>query len=316
MADKIFNDRQLKLIKTKLQNFIVKPFGIPDTIWQEIAPVKSVNKRTGVYYVFKDTGVFELADRIAPGEWARYSTEDWSSSSYTVSDYGKGFFATKDELKEADSELNLLQSRIRRAIGNLQLRKEYEFMKLLNSSTSYGNTYTVSKAWVASATGLPNESASIIQDLVSAKDEFAEATNYTIMPNTLILPEKVANLMSSHPELYDVNKFTRSDLFTEVGLPKRIAGLRVVTVKSIYIPTTERRKSNPSKLSMMNQNMAVICYVNKVPDDTWICCFQRHPRRMLVNENNAKVFSGDVEETYCFKVIQPKYALKIVGIYA
>jgi len=316
MADKVFNDRQLKLIQTKLNNFIVKPFGMPETAWQKIVPVKKVNKRNGVFYVMKDTGLFELADRIAPAEWARYNTEDWSSSSYEVADFGRGFFATKDELKEADSELNLLQNRIRMAMVNLELRKEYEFFKLVNNSASYGLSVSEANPWVASATGEPNNTVNIIQRLNLLKDQFAEQTNYTIYPNTLIVTEKFANLLSSHDQIYDINKYTKSDIYESIGIPKRLAGLRIITVASKYISTVQRRKSSPSKTNMLNDNMAIMAYVNKTPDNTWIVCFQRHPKRMLVNENNAKVFSGDVEETYGFKVIQPKYAMKITGIYA
>ncbi len=316
MADKIFNDRQLKLVQTKLNNFIVKPFGMPKTVWQDIVPVKKVNKRNGVFYVMKDTGMFELADRIAPAEWAKYNTEDWSSSSYEVADYGRGFFATKDELKEADSELNLLQNRIRLAMTNLELRKEYEFFKLLADNNSFGNVVAESSAWVSSATGLPDNTINIIQRLNLLKDQFASETNYTIYPNTLIMTEKFANLLSSHDQLYDINKYTKSDLYTNIGIPSKIAGLRVLTVASKYISTVQRRKSNPSKTPMLSDDTIIMAYVNKVPDNTWIVCFQRHPKRMLINENNAKVFSGDVEETYGFKVIQPKYALKITGVYA
>lgn len=316
MADKIFNDRQLKLIQTKLDNFIVKPFGVPETAWQKLAPVKNVKSRSGVFYVMKDTGLFELADRISPAEWAKYNTENWSSSSYEVADYGRGFFATKDELQEADSELNLLQNRMRLALTNLELRKEYEFFKLVNNSSSYGVVATATSAWVNSATGEPDNTVNIIVELNKYKDQFAEQTNYTVMPNTIIMTKKFANLLAGHDKLYDVKKYTEKEIYRETGIPKVIAGLNVVTVSSKYISTVQRRKSSPAKTSMLDNNKIILAYINKVPDNTWIVCFQRHPRRTLINENNAKVFSGDVEETYGFKVIQPKYAMLVTGVYA
>ena len=314
--DKIFNDRQLKLIQTKLNGFIVKPFGVPETSWQKLAAVKSVNKRNGVFYVMKDTGLFEMADRIAPAEWAKYNTEDWSSSSYEVADFARGFFATKDELTEADSELNLLQNRIRLALVNLDIRKEYEFFKLLKNSSSFGASVTESAAWVASATGEPVNTVNIIQRLNILKDQFAQETNYTVYPNTLIMTEKFANLLSGHDQIYDIRKYTETQIFNKVGMPSKLAGLNIVTVKSKYISAVQRRKSSPTFETMLNDNEMVMAYINKTPDNCWIVCFQRHPRRTLIKDNNAKYISGDVEETYGFKVIQPKYAMKISGIYA
>ena len=316
VGDKVFNDRQLKLITPKLKNFIVKPFGMPETAWKKIAPVKSVKSRQGVFYVMKDTGLFELADRISPSEWARDNKGDWTSSSYVLEDFGRGFFVTKDELLDADSELNLLQSRINLAMVNLELRKEYEFFKLVNQSSSYGLTVSESNPWVNSATGEPNNTVNIVQRLNLLKDKFAEQTNYTIYPNTLIVTEKFANLLAGHDQIYEINKYTKSDIYESIGIPKRLAGLRIVTVASKYIGTVQRRKSAPAKTPMMEDNMAILSYSNKTPDNTWIVCFQRGGKKMLTKENNAKVFSGAVEETYAFKVIQPKYAMKITGIYA
>lgn len=314
MADKVFNHRQLQLVSHKLNGFVSKQVFMPEMKWNTFIPVMPVSKREGVFYVEKEKGLFELADRVASGEWANYNTEDWTSSSYKVEDYARGFQATKDELEEADNELNLLQMRTRRAFKNVELRKEYEALSLAFLTASVLTIYTAPAVWVKTTTNLPNNSTSIVQHLVEAKRKIGSATNYTIMANKLLLGGKVANVIGIHNDFYDIDKYTNSGIYRRSGIPKVIQGLDVTEIDSVYMPHSERIKSSQTKSSMIS-DQAIVAYVNmNDPEDTWITCFQKHPKRVMIRENNEKVIAGEVNESYQFKVLNSNYAVLIDNI--
>ena len=313
MPDKIFNHRQLQLVTNKLNGFVAKNVYMPEHKWHEFIPVLPVSKREGTFYVEKDKGLFELADRIAPGQWADYNTEDWTSSSYAVADYARAWFATKDELEEADSELNLLQNRVKRAHKNVDLRKEYQAMSLAVLTASVLALYTAPAVWVKTTTNAVNNSISIVAHIVEAKRRVGSATNYTVMPNKLIIGGKVANLIGIHNDFYQIDQYTTKGLYRRVGMPAEIHGCKVIVVNSVYVPNSERIKSSQSK-SLMMSDQAIVCYTSDNPEDTWITCFQRHPKRVMIRENNDKVLSGEVNEAYQFKVINSNYAIIIKNI--
>lgn len=304
-----FNTSNLKLVDHVLKNFVQNNVFDTPFIHQDYCPVIPVNSLVGKFYVMKDGSYFELAREYVGGVWAEAGGEDWTSSTYDCHYWAAGWHATKDDLKEADSQLNLLQNRIATAVKKVERRKEYEFFALVGATASYGTrlSLTTNDCWVTSV-GVAVATATIHDNVVLMKRYVASATGYQYEANTMFIPAIVADGIQTHPEIYSITKYTNPDLIHESGIPMRLWGLKVVVVKGRYVSISGAKAASPSKTAMLSDKVGFAHINMSDPEKSWIVRFQRYGRRMMINENNDKVISGDVSEVFDTKVIHTAMA--------
>jgi len=311
-----FNLSNLKLVSHVLGNFSKNAVFDTEFVHQDYCPIIPVDALSGIFRVSKEGDYFELARKYAGGVWADSAGEEWSSSTYTCSYWAEGYKAVKDDMAEADANLNLLQNRISKAIRKVERRKEFEFFNLVGTTASYGTktALTTSQCWVTTA-GIVNQTATIKEDVNLQKLIVASAGNFTFAVNTMFIPVNISMGIYMHADIYDIQKYTNPDLIYDSGMPMKLWGLRIIEVKGQYVSIAQGKKASPTKSKFLSDKVGFAHINMNDAEQTWIARFQRFGRRHMIEKNDAKVISGEISECFQTKVIHTAMASLIDNVH-
>ena len=119
----------------------------------------------------------------------------YSEGTYAIEKHRASIFIGKDEVEAFGDATEVAAEKAAMMKTNLLLEKE---VKLVNILKNTSNVKNVSPKW-------NSEGPTIERDIKEAIEEFKE--NAKVAPNTIIIPEKVWNVMSMDPTFRDIWKY-------------------------------------------------------------------------------------------------------------
>ena len=177
-----------------------------------VVPKIPVAKDSGIYWEWSrsdDFRNFNGQDLRAPG--AESKTIDWSTSKKTFSceEYSLNTMIDDRTKKNADSVLNLEISKTKRLKNTLMLSREARVAALFTDVNNFASTNKVT----LSGTSQWND-AGYTGNIVKEIDVAKEAVRKQIgrRPNTIIIPEAVADVMKNDKNIIELLKYTKGDM--------------------------------------------------------------------------------------------------------
>lgn len=208
-------------------------FKIEGLIGDLVVPIIPVVKDTWKYYQWSISDDFRNyygRDLRAPGALAK--TIDFSTqiSSYLAEEYALNIFILDKEKQNADSVLNLEISKTKRLKQSLMLAREIRLAKIFTNPNNFASTNKVTLSWTSQWNNT-NYTGNIVKELDDAKEAIRKQIG--IHPNTIIIPETVADVMKNDKNIIELLKYTKSDMLENGDLPKKIRGMNVVIASSV-----------------------------------------------------------------------------------
>jgi len=234
-------------------------YKVEGLIWDIIVPKIPVVKDTGLYYEWSKSDDFRNyngRDVRAPGAVSK--TIDFSSSTktYATEDYALNVKILDKEKKNADSILNLEISKTNRLKGSLMLSREariaWVFTNLNNYASSNKVTLSGTSQW---------DNASYAGNIVKELDAWKEAVRKQIWrrPNTIIIPEAVADVMKNSASFIELLKYTKGDMLENGDLPKVLRGMKVIIAGWV---TNNANDGAADSIADIWGKHVIMCYIN------------------------------------------------------
>jgi hypothetical protein len=198
-----------------------------------------------------------LHDKASPKmfEWAKGTDE-----SYKLKGYGLFDYVSPDDIANADSPLSPMENVTASMLDVLLLEKEIRAKTLVCTAASYGAankaTLTGNNRWdiYTSADSDP------ISDISTAKQAVYDSCGKPA--NVIAFDWAVGEVLSKHPAIHELVKYTDPTLLTNGGLPKVIEGLTVVEAGGQY--DSAKRGQTMSRTKVWG-TFCLVAYVNPKP---------------------------------------------------
>lgn len=231
-------------------------------VTDQVVPKIAVPKDTGIYWEWSrsdDFRNFNGQDLRAPGTEAK--TIDWSTSKKTFSceEYSLNTSIDDKAKKNADSVLNLEISKTKRLKNALMISREARVASVFTDANNFASTNKVT----LSGTSQWNN-ASYAGNIVKELDTAKEAVRKQIgrRPNTIIIPEAVADVMKNNSSIIELLKYTKSDMLENGDLPKKLRGMNVIIAGWVSNLAADGATDNIADIWGKN---VVLAYVNPNP---------------------------------------------------
>lgn len=219
-------------------------------IVDDIFPVLSVQFWNDSYAVWDKGQRFRL-DRTdgkdtlrQPGTRAKQFRAGWTNSTYTAQEYSGEAYIEDSEAANTDAALNLLQAQLAMVQDKILLDREVRVAATLTNTATYPTANTVTKSGVNqwNSASFASQSAVLVSqikaDIDAGKEAIRKATG-GIMPNTIIIPEPVAQVVERDLGVADLLKHNGgiTDLVSN-GYPladgNKFFGMRVLRPSGTY----------------------------------------------------------------------------------
>lgn len=246
---------------------------------EQICPVNPVKKRNDVYYKWDKAQAFRVTRADGYGsmkaDGARAVAERFGATTdgYRAYEWALETDITDEERDNADTALQLEQSRVRRVQDKILLDYELRVATLLTTTANFTNSNTVTNAgasqWNNSAFASLGTTGSghsaIYQQLLSGINQIRINTG-GLIANTIVLPFAVAVVVGNDPGFADLAKYTRdllsgADVFGSL-MPPKILNMTVLIPTAGYTTTQEGETVTPSDVWGKN---VLLAYVDPTP---------------------------------------------------
>lgn len=260
-----------------------------------VVPSIPVVRDSGKYFEWKksdDFRNFYWRDLRAPGALARTIDFSTSTNTYSAEEYALNIFITDKEKQNADSVLNLEISKTNRLKQALMIAREARIAAIYTNLNNYASTNKVTLSWTSQRNNV-GYTGNIVKEL----DEAKEAVRKQIgrRPNTIIIPEAVADVMKNHSSIIELMKYTKGDMLENGDLPKRIRGMNVVIAGAVANNANDWAADNISDIWWKNVILAYINTENPTIDDiSFVYSFKSQPLTVRKWRDDAK--KGDYIE--------------------
>lgn len=192
-------------------------------IWRDVVPTLNVDYQSDKYYQWDKEDSYEEALRIntssqaEPPEFSPRLSQD----RYQVTPYAASFFLHTEAVANSDAMLNIQMAHMNRIMKIMDLASEIRTQTLLQASTSYDASQTltldVNTTWLNLTTGLPGPQSNPVKNLLTLEEaSLLDVSQWIFNPT-------VYNAFILHPETqkYIINKTGTPSLPT----PEQMMGL-------------------------------------------------------------------------------------------
>lgn len=228
---------------------------------ESLFPQVMVEKESDLYPVYSQNMMFQIY-KTNRSNGGRSAEVDWTlapNGQYTCSQYALKDIVTDRDVRNADTPLTVEVDTMEFVQNSLDLEKEYRAASLaLNTATYLGNaveTYTSSTQW-SNYSG----SSHPFQDIRAGIKTIW--TNARVRPNTIVIPQQVADVLVEHPDYLERLKYTDPNLVTDNGLPSKLVGLNVVVAGGGYNAANPGQTASIADIWGKN---VILAYVDPAP---------------------------------------------------
>jgi hypothetical protein len=193
-----------------------------------IAKPLSVLKKSDKYFVYGKES-FKVPETLRmDGAESNEVHMTYSQDSYYCQEHSLRDIVTDNVRKNADKPLSPDLDTTEMLTNLILLDLEVKVATAMRDTSKYTNSnYTTlsgTSQWsdYTNSTPLTNikSAKAIIRKLIGRE------------ANTILLPGDVAEVLSLHPDIKDLRKYTDPNLLTDAGLPPKILGLKVIEAKA------------------------------------------------------------------------------------
>lgn len=245
-----------------------------------------------------------LHDKAEPGlfEWG-FGTDE----SYNLQGYGLRDYVSQSDIDNADKPIDAMKDTVAAMLDTLLLEKEVRAKTLICTAGSYGSsnkkTLSGTARWDDYSAGLSDP----IGDISTAKKAVYASCGRPA--NSVIFDWKVGEVLSKHPDIIDLVKYTDKTTLKAGGLPPSILGLNVLEAGSFY---DSAKRGQTTSFATIWGTFCVVAYVNPKPTTKSITLgitFQKGTRKVL------KVWDPKVgvNGAYYVKVTLPEMDEKLIS---
>jgi len=168
----------------------------PELIAPSIYPIVSVDKETGIYYVWPKAESMRLYDAYrARAREANRITFDVSSDGYAVKNYALAIDLPLEDIDNADAVLNIRESASQRVVNGLNLAWEDRLAATLINTTNMTSSSALTNNWSDISNSNP------IDDIFVGRDAIRKLTGYT--PNVGLFSDIAWTRFTRHPDVID-----------------------------------------------------------------------------------------------------------------
>lgn len=242
-------------------------------IAEQVFPPLPVQHENDLYYAWDKGQAFRVgrsdgtASLRADKTKAKRLNFGATLKSYIAYEYALEDTVSDREAANADTQLNLAASKIRRLQDLIMTDYEIRIATTATTAANYAsaNKTTLSGAnqWNNSSfTSTTNGQHSVIAGEIFTGKNAVRASTGGLVPNTIIIPYAVAMVLANDPGLIDLIKYTRSDLLVEDLLPPMLWGMKVLIPRAEYTSGVEGEAVTLSDVWGKN---VVMAYVNPNP---------------------------------------------------
>lgn len=221
----------------------------------QLFPVVPVKKRNDLYYKWDKGQAFRLerADGYgtmrADGGRAHQEKFGATTDGYVAFEWAMETVITDEEESNADTALQLAQSRIRRAQDKILLDYELRVATIATTAGNFTNGNAVTNAGTTqwnnsgfSSLGTSGSGHSLIAaQLLTGIDTIRKNTG-GLVPNVMVVPFSVAMVMANDPGLVDLKKYVSNlmagDVFANL-VPPMYMGMKILIPTVGYITSVE-----------------------------------------------------------------------------
>ena len=236
---------------------VVIAYTIGGFIADLLAPKVPVWKESDKYYVFENDDTSRVEnDLIADGASANEVKFRESTESYFCEEYGLKTLITQRQKNNADSVLKLESRRSKALKDKVLVGREKRVATIARNLANYatGLKLTLSGTSQWSDGGYTGDPLKEIQTYANAVKKACGS-----LPNIIVMPYDVAIEFINNAKVIERYKYTKADLIEEIGIPKRIQGLKVI------IPGINENTSNEGTAANLNEiwgNDMILAKVN------------------------------------------------------
>lgn len=174
----------------------------------DVLKTMPVAKESDSYWIYAND--FRLDDTLrANGSKANMVTMSWSTGSYVVSEHALKDVITDRDRMNTDAPLQLDRDLTEYLVDKIMIRQEYEAMKLLFTTTSWGNNATLTSAtsWKGHTT-----TADPVVNAMSATGKIIAASGKK--PNTLVMGWGGLEALKDNENVYSRIQYVERSILT------------------------------------------------------------------------------------------------------
>lgn len=226
-----------------------------------LMPTVTVGQRSGKYNVQEKVGFTVMDDLRAPKAKANEVPPiTFSRDTYYAEEHALVDIVDREEVAEADSELDPMRDATERLSDTILLNREYLIAALATTTTNYASGHTATIAgvlqWNNYATSFP------IANLKTGRDAIHLAT--LKYPNLCIMGYDVATQLEDHTYIVDRFKYVEAGMTTFDMIARLVGSPGLVFHKAGAIRNTANL-GQPQTFSYMWGDDVVLAYVNPRP---------------------------------------------------
>lgn len=196
-------------------------------IADQLLPITSVEKQTGLYYKFQHLEWYRHESGLtlrAPKTEAKKVSFTVSSEAYSVANYALGAdWAVEDEVN-ADQAFQWARSNALFLTDKLMMDYEFRVAQIAQNSSNVATIFLASSGW-------NNTARTALSDLLSWRESFKDITG--LYPNTIVMGRSVLNNLRQNDQIRDMLFGDRGGLATA----EQIGAL--VDIPRVLVPTTQ-----------------------------------------------------------------------------
>jgi hypothetical protein len=259
-------------IDTPLSNLVVsrRPDGF---IADQLVPVTTVGKQTGVYYTYDHLESrqheVDLTAR-APDTESRKVHFTVSSNTYSVKNYALGTTIPVEDVANADDVLDWANTQALFLADRIQFDFEKRVAALARASTSVHTVTNVATAWSNRTGSRP------FDDLVDIIENYRQVSG--TKPNRVIIPETIMSKLRANDQFRDILYGDRGGLVSAEQIASLIGVDQVLVPMSQVNTFGETETINGSaSLADVWGDQVILANVNMLQGrftDTWLSAFR------------------------------------------
>jgi len=247
-------------IDTYLSNLGIAYMNEPSSyIATQVFPVVLTNKQSDLYPIYaKDYWFRDEAEKRAPlteSKGGGYELED--PGTFYAHEWAFHKDIPDEDIWNADDVFDLEDDALAFTIEKLRLGRERRWAAAYFGTGVWGNDLVGGTDFTAWSTLLSTP----IDDIDSAKALIRLATG--LMPNTLVVAERVHQTLKNHASVLDRFKYTQTGIITEKLLAQVFEVERYVKASAIYATNKEGDTENLEYI--LNENDALLVYAAPRP---------------------------------------------------
>jgi len=241
-------------VDAALTQFVQKILPEQTMIAPRLFPVLGVTQETDVYHIFGTEHLQDNVDGIrADGDTAKRIDISATTGTYQAIEYAFETAITDRERRRASSMLRLEQSKIYNLIQKEQIGWEKRVNTIVMDTSVITQTAAAAVHWDSAA------GTKIKKDIQTGIRSVE--LNCGMVPNTIVIPPLIADVMNRAPELENKVVNTHSDLLINDLLPQRLWGLEVL-IPGMIQDSRKFAAASASMARIWDDDKVLIAYVS------------------------------------------------------